>query len=182
VPRAHRGRRQRPRSDPRCPSSPVQALLTGSTCKQCMHEYTHRSLTCSVHSLSLCQADSSTTRRFGGTGLGLWIVRGLSGLMGGKATVRSPNALGGATFCVWVPLAVSSLALPTCELRCSAFSSRHTDNRSTLQVNLSDAADQGPSVQGTSVGFAPLVHTFSPRAAAAPLRIREWQLSRSMRM
>jgi len=50
------------------------------------------------------QADSSTTRRYGGTGLGLSIVRGFAELMGGAASIVSPNALGGATFVVNVIL------------------------------------------------------------------------------
>ncbi len=40
------------------------------------------------------QADSSTTRQYGGTGLGLTISRQLVGLMGGKLTVTSEPGLG----------------------------------------------------------------------------------------
>jgi PAS domain S-box-containing protein len=53
------------------------------------------------------QAESSTTRRFGGTGLGLTISRGFARAMGGDVLVSS--ALGeGTSFTVWLPVTVEA--------------------------------------------------------------------------
>ncbi len=52
------------------------------------------------------QADSSTTRKYGGLGLGLAIVRHLVELHGGSVVADSPGEGLGATFTVKLPLAV----------------------------------------------------------------------------
>jgi PAS domain S-box-containing protein len=56
------------------------------------------------------QAESATTRKFGGLGLGLAIVRHLTEIHGGTVSVTSPGKGNGATFRVQLPL-INTLTL-----------------------------------------------------------------------
>jgi signal transduction histidine kinase/ActR/RegA family two-component response regulator len=52
------------------------------------------------------QADSTTTRRYGGLGLGLAIVKQLAEMHGGAVRAKSPGEGKGATFTLMLPIAV----------------------------------------------------------------------------
>jgi CheY-like chemotaxis protein len=58
------------------------------------------------------QADSTTTRRFGGLGLGLAIVKQISELHGGRVTVASEGLGRGATFTVVIPIVAQTVTAP----------------------------------------------------------------------
>lgn len=69
----------------------VQDTGIGMTAEQCSRLFG-----------AFMQADTSTTRRFGGTGLGLRISRSLAQMLGGDVTVASRSGVG-STFTVVIP-------------------------------------------------------------------------------
>ncbi len=103
---------------------------------------------------AFAQADSSTTRRFGGTGLGLTICRQLVRLMGGS--LRLTSGLGqGSAF---------SFTLPLQLLPASALSSPDMQG---LRVLLADGkADTRAAVAAVAQGLGWSVHTVSGGQAA----------------
>src|SRR5205807_2470816 len=56
---------------------------------------------------SFTQVDGSTTRKYGGTGLGLTICKQLAQIMGGQIWVESEGGQG-STFCIELPLPILS--------------------------------------------------------------------------
>ncbi|MCP4010631.1 MAG: response regulator [Proteobacteria bacterium] len=65
------------------------------------------------------QADDSTTRRFGGTGLGLTICRQLVEMMHGKIGINN-NKGPGATFWFKIPFDIAAVSLPETDLKLSS--------------------------------------------------------------
>ncbi len=61
---------------------------------------------------SFSQADSSTARRFGGTGLGLTICQSLTELMGGGIRVDSKGRGHGSVFTFWITVEDTDIELP----------------------------------------------------------------------
>ncbi len=103
---------------------------------------------------AFAQADTSTTRRFGGTGLGLTICRQLVSLMGGSLHLQSRQGQG-SEFSFTVPLQL----LPAATLS--------SPDMQALHALLADAnADAREAVAAVAQGLGWRVHTVSDGRAA----------------
>ncbi len=101
---------------------------------------------------SFTQVDTSVTRKFGGTGLGLTIVKQLVSLMEGRVSVESVEGEG-TTFHVEITLETDSqLRMPSCRVR-------------TLVVH--PRAEVGESVCRIMAGLGCRVRAAAPETAAA---------------
>ena len=86
------------------------------------------------------QADDSTTRRFGGTGLGLSLTKAFADMLGGEVTVESAEGRG-STFSVRLPIAYVAPAEDGPAAEPEAAAAQGDDGRDLILV-IDDDADQ----------------------------------------
>jgi PAS domain S-box-containing protein len=121
------------------------------------------------------QADSSTVRRFGGTGLGLTISRSLVELMGGQLTLKSEPGVG-SEFAFEIPFAVSDAE----HVSVPDMAHQHVlvvdDHELALQTLCATTASLGWSANALSSGTAAVSAMAGARAQHYDVVLLDWHM------
>jgi signal transduction histidine kinase/ActR/RegA family two-component response regulator len=119
------------------------------------------------------QADSSTTRSFGGLGLGLAIVRHLVELHGGTVSAESDGAGKGATFVATFPL-LADRALPNTAAH-NGESISETHSLQGLRVLLVDDEAEARQIISTVIARTGAEVKICASASEALMKLSEWK-------